>query len=33
MALNSALNTREGLPLLEAGGKMELQLSIGYTNS
>jgi galactose mutarotase-like enzyme len=33
MALNSALNTREGLPLLEAGAKMELQLTIGYTNS
>ncbi|MFC5651350.1 aldose epimerase [Paenibacillus solisilvae] len=33
MAINSALNTRKGLPLLEPGGKQELELTIGYTKS
>ncbi|BBH22779.1 hypothetical protein Back11_41240 [Paenibacillus baekrokdamisoli] len=31
MALNSALNTRVGLPLIEPQGKLEMELSIGYT--
>ncbi|QHT59191.1 aldose epimerase [Paenibacillus lycopersici] len=31
MALNSALNTRDGLPELAAGGQLDLELAIGYT--
>ncbi|MBO7748090.1 aldose epimerase [Paenibacillus sp. MWE-103] len=30
MALNAALNTRDGLPELEAGGTLELEVAIGY---
>ncbi|WP_219835173.1 aldose epimerase [Paenibacillus sp. R14(2021)] len=30
MALNSALNTRDGLPELEAGGKLDLTFAIGF---
>lgn len=31
MALNNALNTREGLPVLEAGGSLSLDFAIGYS--
>lgn len=33
MALNSALNTRDGLPELAAGEQLDLELVIGYTRS